>query len=84
LIAFWKRCHAEQTFPFSKRFALDTMQIQVLLDIIKDDDYCENYSLKTLVEKYGVKREKAHRSENDVKMTKDVFIKQIELLKNKC
>lgn len=80
LIEFWKKCNAEETFPFSNRFAIDTMQLQVILDIVSDN-YCDNYSLRSLVERYGVKKEKAHRSENDVKMTRDVFFEQMKLLK---
>jgi DNA polymerase III epsilon subunit-like protein len=80
LISFWKNCNTIDTFPFSKKFALDTMQIQILLDILSDN-YCEYYNLNSLVERYGIKKEKSHRSASDTRMTKDVFLKQFECLK---
>lgn len=37
----------------------------------------EGYSLANLVKKYGVKNDKAHTAEADVKATKEVFEKQV-------
>lgn len=80
LINLWDRAKSFDTFPFSKRFILDTMQIQLLLDIVNDIN-SEYYNLKSLVERHNVKKEKAHRSLGDSKMCRDVFLKQIECIK---
>ena len=78
----WKRNNAEDNFPFGRKpFVLDTRQIEILFDLVNNtrQDY---YSLSSLVEKYGVKKEKAHRAADDTRMCKDVFIKQLERFKN--
>lgn len=80
LINLWSRAKSFDTFPFSKRFILDTMQIQLLLDIANNTN-SNYYNLASLVERHGVKKEKAHRSLNDTRMCKDVFLKQIECIK---
>jgi DNA polymerase III alpha subunit (gram-positive type) len=75
----WTKCAAADSFPFGRR-TMDTMGIEFFLD------WClgklgEGYSLNNLVKKYGIKNEKAHTAEADVKATKDVFEKQVEFFK---
>ncbi len=75
----WIKCDSKDTFPFGRR-TLDTMQIEFFLDWCKGT-LAEGYSLANLVKKYGVKNEKAHTAEADVKATKEVFEKQVEYFK---
>jgi DNA polymerase III epsilon subunit-like protein len=75
----WIKCNSKDTFPFGRR-TLDTMQIEFFLDWCKGT-LAEGYSLANLVKKYGVKNEKAHTAEADVKATKEVFEKQTEYFK---
>jgi len=75
----WSKCNSKDTFPFGRRL-LDTMQIEFFLDWCKGT-MAEGYSLNNLVKKYGVKNEKAHTAEADVKATKEVFDKQVEYFK---
>lgn len=82
LIALWDKCKAAESFPFSKRYALDTMQIQVFMDVIGITEPSEYYNLNGLVQKYGIKKEKAHRAKGDCKMTKDLFLKQANFIRN--
>lgn len=75
----WTKNNARDTFPFGRKL-MDTMQIEIFLD------WCigmmaEGYSLSNLVKKYGVKNEKAHTAEADVKATKEVFEKQVEFFR---
>jgi DNA polymerase III epsilon subunit-like protein len=76
----WAANKSSETFPFGKRpFVLDTRQIALFMDIAtnKRNDY---YNLGSLVEKYGVKKEKSHRSDSDTRMTKDVFLAQMQIV----
>lgn len=75
----WTKCNSKDTFPFGRK-TLDTMQIEFFLDWCKGT-LAEGYSLANLVKKYGVKNEKAHTAEADVKATKEVFEKQVEFFK---
>lgn len=76
----WEKCNAWETFPFGPRpFILDTRQIALLIDLIKDER-TEYYNLGSLVEKYGVKKEKSHRSFFDTKMTKDLLLAMVKVL----
>lgn len=75
----WTKCGAKDSFPFGRR-TMDTMIVEFFLDWCKGQ-MAEGYSLKNLEKKYGVKNEKAHTAEADVKATRDVFIKQVEFFK---
>lgn len=75
----WEKCQSSDSFPFGRR-TMDTMQIEFFLDWCKGS-LAEGYSLNNLVKKYGVKNEKAHSAEADVKATKEVFDKQVEFFK---
>lgn len=78
LMETWKKCNSFDTFPFSERFRLDTMQIEIFMDFCKGQ-FAEGYSLNALGKKYGVKNEKAHTASEDVKTTVGIFTKQVEL-----
>lgn len=76
----WADNNATDTFPFGKRpLLLDTKQIALFLDVATGTK-SEFYNLSSLVTKYGVKKEKAHKAESDTKMTKDVLLKQIGMV----
>lgn len=82
LVSLWNKCGSLETFPFSTRLLLDTMIIELFLNVCSNTKN-EYYNLGGLVTKYGVKKEKAHRADADVRMTKDVLLKQIEFFKGK-
>lgn len=75
----WEKCNSKDSFPFGRR-TLDTMQIEFFLDWCRGS-MAEGYSLSNLTKKYGVKNDKAHTAEADVKATKEVFDKQVEYFK---
>jgi len=76
----WLKGQAKDSFPFSIKRMLDTMQIEFFMDLCKGK-MSEGYSLKNLTSKYGLKNEKAHTAAADVKVTKDILLKQIEIFK---
>lgn len=80
LIELWRKCNSSETFPFNKRYALDTMQMEFLADYCRDES-SESYSLFTTIKKYGIKNDKAHSAAADVKATTELFNKQISLFK---
>jgi len=72
----WADNNATETFPFGKRpLLLDTKQIALFLDIATGEK-SDFYNLASLVTKYGVKKEKAHRADSDTRVTKEVLLKQ--------
>jgi DNA polymerase III epsilon subunit-like protein len=76
----WIKQGCAETFPFGRRpFVIDTRQIALFLDLVRGER-SEYYNLGSLVEKYGAKREKAHRADADTRMTKDVFLAQVEIV----
>lgn len=84
MLSLWEKCGVRDSFPFSDKYSLDTMQIEVVIN------YCLNtmseasgYSLSALTKKYGIKNDKAHSAEADVRATKELFTKQIEFIRNK-
>lgn len=76
----WVKCDALDSFPFGRRM-IDTMQFELLMDLAKGTS-SDSYSLSSIIKKYGIKNEKAHTAAADVKATKEVFVKQVELLKS--
>lgn len=75
----WTKCQSRDSLPFGRRI-MDTMQIEFFLDWCKGS-MAEGYSLNNLIKKYGIKNEKAHTAAADVKATKEVFIKQVEIFR---
>ena len=76
----WIKCNSKDSFPFGRRF-VDTMVIEIFLDWCKGS-MAEGYSLAALGKKYGVKNDKAHSAEADVKATREVFEKQVDFFKS--
>lgn len=76
----WTKNNSAETFSFGKRpFVLDTRQIALFLDLANFERN-KYYNLSSLVEKYGVKKEKAHRADADTRMTKDLFLAQLDIV----
>jgi DNA polymerase III epsilon subunit-like protein len=74
----WIKCNSEGSFPFGRRL-IDTMMNELFFDYCTGE-FAEGYSLKSLGKKYGVKNDKAHTAAADVKATKEIFEKQVELM----
>ena len=84
LMHLWNKCDSSGTFPFNKKYALDTMQIELMMNYaLGQTDNVKGYSLHALTKKYGVVNSKAHSAEADVKATVAVFRKQLDFLRNK-
>ena len=82
LNALWSKLGCSNTFPFNLEKGartLDTKMIATLIDVLmgKRRRY---YNLGTLVKSFGVKKRTAHRAEDDVIMTSDLFVKMINPL----
>lgn len=81
----WKRCGrvGEDDFPFYIRNGnrvVDTKQIVALFDICTGRRR-KYYNLGSIVKALGVKKGKAHQAAEDVRMTKDVLLKLISMIK---
>ena len=79
----WNRFDSISTFPFQtghNRLTVDTKELALFIDIIAGKRR-KFYNLGSLVKDYGIKKEKAHRADADVRMTKDLLLKQIEPFK---
>jgi DNA polymerase III alpha subunit (gram-positive type) len=79
----WKRCGKEGEFPFeigNGNRVVDTKQIVALYDLCtgKRRKY---YGLGQLIKACKVKKEKAHRADADVRMTKDLLLFLINIIK---
>ena len=77
LYRLWEKCGSLGTFPFNTKYEFDTMQLELFLNMCQGIQ-AEGYSLNKLTKKYGIKNEKAHSAEADVKATVEVFRKQVE------
>lgn len=77
----WEKCGSSDTFPFGRRY-LDTMVIEMFMDFCRDGALKDEnkYNLGTIIKKYGVKNEKAHTADADVRATASVFKAQVEKL----
>lgn len=78
--ALWEVCGQKETYPFGRMY-IDTMQVAVFLDFASDHDRQGGYHLNGLVKDLEVKKEKAHRADADVRMCRDVLLKQVEFVK---
>lgn len=76
----WRRGGQEDTYPFGRMF-LDTFQIAFFIDYVNNAVRDGGYHLNGVVKAYDVKKEKAHRADADVRMTKDVLLKLVEAAK---
>lgn len=77
----WVKCNSADTFPFGRR-TMDTMIWAFMMDYAKKE-FAVGYSLSNLIKKYGIKNEKAHSAEADVKATKELFLAQVAELRDK-
>lgn len=77
----WNKCNSKDSFPFGRR-VMDTMIFEFMIDYMQKIDSA-GYSLSNLCKKYGVKNEKAHSAEFDVKSTAEVLEKQMAELRKK-
>lgn len=75
----WEKCESKDTFPFG-HFVIDTIQIARLIDLCTGKRR-KFYNLSQLVKDFGVTKGKAHRASEDVKMTRELFLKQFEPIK---
>ena len=76
----WMNNDALDTFPFGHH-VIDTMQIAFVLDYAKDKtNMKESYSLNALIKDAGVKNEKAHSADADVRATAELFNHQMKEL----
>jgi DNA polymerase III alpha subunit (gram-positive type) len=81
--ATWNRFKIIDTFPFQlghNKLVIDTKNLALFIDIIAGKKR-KFYNLGSLTKDYGVKKEKAHRADADVRMTKELLLKQIEPFK---
>lgn len=72
----WKKAGTPHSFPFSN-FTLDTIDITRFIDVCTGKRR-SRYNLSSLVRDFGVTKSKAHRAEGDVKMTRELFLKQFD------
>lgn len=75
----WLKCNSKGTFPFGRKL-IDTIQIVLLIDLARGHKR-QAYGLGALVGDFGVKKEKAHRADADTRMTKDLWLKLLDLAK---
>lgn len=73
----WEKCNSKGTFPFGRKM-MDTIQIVLLMDLALGNKR-KGYSLSALVDDFDVKKEKAHRADGDVRMTKELWLKLLDL-----
>jgi DNA polymerase III epsilon subunit-like protein len=78
----WIQQGAKDTFPFGNRpFTVDTRELSVFLDLCFNTRN-QYYNLGSLVERYKVKKEKAHAAAADTRMCRDVFMAQLKLVQD--
>ena len=76
----WATNDSSDTFPFGHH-SLDTMQIQFAIDYAKDkNNMKDSYSLASLIKSAGIKNEKAHSADADVRATAELFLAQMSEL----
>lgn len=83
LEALWGKVNCSDTFPFeikNNNRLIDTKQLAILIDICTGTRR-KYYNLSNLVKDFGVKKGKAHIASEDVRMTKDLFMAQLNPIK---
>jgi DNA polymerase III epsilon subunit-like protein len=81
MLRLWERVGSAGTFPFNHKYGLDTMGMELVLDLARGEE-AEGYSLRNLTKKYAVKNDKAHSAASDVLATVEVFRKQLAFLQS--
>jgi DNA polymerase III alpha subunit (gram-positive type) len=81
--SLYKRNKCMDQYPFGIR-AFDTMQIEMFAEFAKDPHNVPNisFSLSSRTKEYGLKNEKAHSAEMDVKVTADYFLAVLDKYRN--
>ncbi len=77
IMHLWDKYGQMDTYPFNKRLVMDTLQIELFL-AWSMNDFNEYYNLKSLAEKYKIKTGRLHKAEEDTRVVKEVFLKQVE------
>lgn len=91
LVKLWQKVGSEDTFPFgfwrgegaerkNLGFLIDTIQIARLIDLCTNKKR-RRYNLGSLVKDFSITKAVAHRADGDVKMTRDLFLKMLEGLR---
>lgn len=77
--ALWKKTGSPGTFPFettNDNRILDIKQLAIMIDLCTGRRRL-HYNLSALVKALGVKKGKAHKAEEDVRMTADVLLSML-------
>lgn len=83
LIQFWRLYGKIESFPFScerNNRMLDLKQLVILFDICTGRRR-KAYNLGSLVKAIGVKKGRAHRADEDVRMTEDSIMKMVGMIR---
>lgn len=83
LQALWRKVGSADSFPFAVERGnriIDTKQLAIFIDICTGRRR-KFYNLSSLVKAFGVKKDRAHRAEGDVKMTTDLLISMMKPVK---
>lgn len=75
----WKKCNTFGSFPFGRKI-IDTIQIVLLMDLAIGHKR-DAYGLGSLVKDFDIKKDKAHRADSDTRMTKDLWLKLLDIAK---
>ena len=84
LEALWSKLNCSETFPFmieNNNRLLDTKQLAILIDICTGNRR-KYYNLGSLIKDFGLKKGKAHVASEDVRMTKDLFMAQLNPIRS--
>jgi DNA polymerase III alpha subunit (gram-positive type) len=92
LLKLWSVSGNSDNFPFgywiedkdgkrNQGMVIDTIQLARVIDICTDQRR-DRYNLGSLVKNFSITKATAHRADGDVKMTKDLFLKMIDPIKN--
>ena len=80
MLELWRRENCVDTFPWGNRpKVIDTIQFQLILDLAHNEK-SPYLNLGSLVDKYKVKKLKAHKAAEDTIMMKDVFLAQMKTI----
>lgn len=84
MISLWKSQNVIDTFPFiigHNAKVVDSKMLALILDICMNRKR-EKYNLGALVKAFKVKKGKAHRADEDVRMTVDLFTAMFKAIAN--
>lgn len=84
LQALWRKLGSTNTFPFALdkgNRIIDTKQLAILIDLCTGRRR-QYYNLSSLVKSFKVKKGKAHKASEDVRMTTDLLLAYLEPLQS--